>query len=91
MAMRVVTLDKLHEFIDSKLNIQSIMQRSNDSIIFEDSSDSSVVCSVPFSQITNIHDDVPFLKFRDQVSGVLFLNGNVISDDEIKPYSYLLD
>lgn len=91
MAMRVVTLDKLHEFIDSKLNIQSVMQRSNDNVIFKDVSESRVVCSVPLSQITNINDDVPFLKFRDQVSGVLFLNGNVIPDDEIKPYSYLLD
>ena len=91
MAMRVVTLDKLSDYIENKLGRKQIMHRGTDCVKFIDSSDSSISCYLPNSQVSNLKDEHPFLKFRDQVSGVLAVCGELVSDEEIKPYSYLLD
>lgn len=91
MAMRVVTLERLGDYIEDKLGSEQKIFKTDSYVKFVDSESRKVSCCLPSSQVSGISDDLPFLKFRDQVSGVLSVCGEIISDDEIKPYSYLLD
>lgn len=91
MAMRVLTLERLGNFIEDRLGSKQTMYRGIDCIQFISVTNNCVSCSLPFSQISDLDEEVPFLKFRDQVSGVLCVDGVEISDEDIKPYSYLLD
>lgn len=91
MAMRVVTLEKLGDYIENKLGRKQTLLKGSTCVQFIDPLNSSVSCYLPNYQVTNLEDEQPFLKFRDQVSGVLAVCGELVSDEEIRPYSYLLD
>lgn len=91
MAMRVVTLERLGDFIENKLGSKQTIIKSTNSVKYVDSSNKSVSCEIPSSQMNNLSDEHPFLKFRDQISGVLTVSGSLVKEDDIRPYSYLLD
>lgn len=91
MAMRVVTLNKLGDYIKDKLGRDQIMVKDGNSVRFIDSSDNSISCYLPNSQVSNLSDENPFLKFRDQVRGVLSVRGELVLEEDLAPYSYLLD
>lgn len=90
MAMRVVTVDKLRDFIEDKCSRKVTLIKNENSIQFVDNRN-NILCNLEKNEVSNFTDETPFLKFRDQVSGVLQINKCVVSDDEIKPYSFLLD
>lgn len=91
MAMRVVTLDRLNEFISDKTGVQHNVVKGVSHVHFVNSLSGLCSFSVSNIQVNNINDEQPFLKFRDQVSGVLVINNEVIKDNDIKPYSYLIE
>lgn len=91
MAMRVVTLDNLKSFIEDTSKSSVNIAKKQSSVVFIGSETNDTMCSIPNTGISNLSDEIPFLKFRDQVSGVLKVNGRIVSDEEIKPYSFLLD
>lgn len=91
MAMRVVTLNRLGDYIENKLGRKQIIVKGSGCVKFVDQLDSSISCYLPNSQISGLNEETPFLKFRDQVSGVLIVCNKIVSDEEIKPYSFLID
>lgn len=90
MAMRILTLDRLSDLLKDKTGQDQTLVRMEDRIQFTDSRN-HVSCEIPNESISNLEEKVPFLKFRDQVSGVLCLDGKLLADEEVKPYTYFLD
>ena len=91
MAMRVVTLDRLEDFIEDKIGREQTLLKDSECVKFIDSETSETTCYLPNSQVSNLGDEYPFLKFRDQISGVLAVCGEIVPDEDIIPYTYLLD
>ena len=95
MAMRIVTIDKLNEYINDKTKREHVIVRKNDSIRFVPKRGIPFLkrpaCVLQSTMVSDFNEEVPFLKFRDQVSGVLKVNGSVVDDDEIKAYAFYLD
>lgn len=91
MAMRVVTLDRLEDFIEDKVGREQTLLKGSECVKFIDSETSETTCYLPNSQVSNLDDEYPFLKFRDQISGVLAVCGEIVPDEDIIPYTYLLD
>lgn len=91
MAMRVVTLEKLEDFIEDKIGVKPTVLKGSNCIRFINPITSIVSCYLPNSQVNNLTDEHPFLKFRDQVIGVIAINGSIVDEEEIKPYTFILD
>ena len=89
--MRVVTLDRLGDFIEDKVGRSQTLLKGSECVKFVDSETSETTCYLPNSQVSNLDDESPFLKFRDQISGVLSVCGEIVPDDDILPYAYLLE
>ena len=89
--MRVVTLGRLGDFIEDKVGRSQTLLKGSECVKFVDSETSETTCYLPNSQVSNLDDESPFLKFRDQISGVLSVCGEIVPDDDILPYAYLLE
>lgn len=89
--MRVVTLDRLGDFIEDKVGRSQTLLKGSKCVKFVDSETSETTCYLPNSQVSNLDDESPFLKFRDQISGVLSVCGEIVPDDDILPYAYLIE
>ena len=91
MAMRVITLDRLKDYIEDKVVSEQNMIRGTDFVEYRDKVTGDITCNIPNSRVSNLEDEYPFLKFRDQVNGVLKVCGDDVNVEDIISYSYLLD
>lgn len=91
MAMRVITLDRLKDYIEDKVVSEQNLIRGTDFVEYRDKVTGDITCHIPNSRVSNLDDEHPFLKFRDQVNGVLEVCGDGVNIEDIISYSYLLD
>lgn len=79
MAMRVITLDRLKDYIEDKVVSEQNLIRGTDFVEYRDKVTGDITCHIPNSRVSNLDDEHPFLKFRDQVNGILKVCGDDVN------------
>lgn len=89
MAMRVLTLDKLQEFISNHTGVEHSMISNDDYVSFVNKDKNTISYSLSSKRLSG--KDTKYLRFRDDVSGLIKIDNKIIDDESLKPYTYLLD
>lgn len=94
--MKVITLDKLTEYISEKHGKQTIFRDNDNKKVFiynagaEHTDLNNVHCTLDFSHINDLNTAYPFIKSREAEAGALVIDGIVPKFDDLKGYTYKL-
>lgn len=94
--MKVITIEKLAEYIETKHGKQTITKDNNSLklVIHNENTDytnkSNVHCEIDFNFVNDLNSEYPFIKSREAEAGALVIDGKIPRLEELNGFVYKL-